>query len=297
MFEDRTVASGEFLLGHVNEYGEIARCPDARWKIAGGKMAERPFGLNGSYLVVRQIEQAVEKFLDCERANPSAPRETVAGAAGAPPAQPSPVSVAPSVGEKMIGRKRDGSSLVQCPMAVPEIDAFRYRVNDADGFQCPAGAHVRRANPRDLLGWDVESGITASKLHRLIRRGRVWAKTDCANPGGANCGDKEHRDPDSDRRCGQGLVFIALNADLERQYEFIQQNWMMNRRFGNLSNEQDPILGNASPRRFTIPAIPVGKALAGADGLDNFTKVIGGGYFFLPGLAALGFIAAGPTPA
>ena len=52
-------------------------------------------------------------------------------------------------------------------------DAFRYRVDDAEGFQCPLGSHIRRGNPRDTLGFDVASGVAQSKRHRLIRRARL----------------------------------------------------------------------------------------------------------------------------
>jgi putative iron-dependent peroxidase len=299
LFDDRVVAAGEFLLGHVNEYGERSVCPEIDRAVANTGTSGPRFGLNGSYLAVRQVEQHVDAFLRLERPQRVSDGAESAGGGSTEshPATTDCASRPPSITEKMIGRRKDGCPLVQSPARASEIDAFRYRVADGAGFQCPRGAHVRRANPRDLLGWDEESGVAASKLHRIIRRGRVWASQKCIAGGDAACGDESYRKSDSAQRCGQGLFFIALNADLERQYEFIQQNWMMNRRFADLSNEQDPILGTASPPRFTIPAIPVGRTLEAADGLEEFTKVIGGGYFFLPGLAALRVIAAGPTPA
>jgi putative iron-dependent peroxidase len=191
----------------------------------------------------------------------------------------------------MIGRKRNGDSLVQCPVAPPELDAFRYTVADQNGFQCPRGAHVRRANPRDTLAADVDSGIKFSKLHRLLRRGRVYAGPinaekpadahECA--GGDKCGNDECRET-----CGQGLFFVALNADLERQFELVQQRWIGDTQFGDLADEDDPILGTASANAFSIPAVPVGSRL---EGFENFTEVLAGGYFFLPSLKALEFIA------
>jgi hypothetical protein len=50
--------------------------------------------------------------------------------------------------------------------------------------------------------------------------------------------------------------------------------------------------------RFTIPDSPVRRCLKG---LPAFVQTVGGGYFFLPGLSALRFLAslpdrAGPTP-
>ena len=43
--------------------------------------------------------------------------------------------------------------------------------DDLRGFKCPAGAHARRANPRDAL--DLEGSVDA-RLHRMIRRGTSY---------------------------------------------------------------------------------------------------------------------------
>jgi putative iron-dependent peroxidase len=296
--QDNVVAPGEFLLGHVNEYGETAICPDAAgWPGPGNKWPER-FGRNGSYVVVRQYRQDVDAFW--KRApHSAAPHDAGDGDAN----KGAEIHSLHPLGEKMLGRTLGGAPLGQCPYRGREPDeasvqsVFRHRVEDGAGFQCPRGAHIRRANPRDLLGWDVESGVAASKLHRLVRRGRAWTEA-CKGSQGLACGEPEHRNPKTaEHRCGAGIVFIALNADLERQYEFIQQQWLMNRKFGDLLDEQDPILGNnrggGAARRFSIPASPAGKSLTD---LEDFTTVLGGGYFFLPGIAALKFIANGPHP-
>jgi putative iron-dependent peroxidase len=185
----------------------------------------------------------------------------------------------------MVGRRKDGRPLVTRPVEPPEPDAFRFRVGDAEGLQCPRGAHIRRANPRDTLGWDVESGIALSKLHRLMRRGRVYAGVPgaCGVAGAAPCGDAAHRSG-----CGKGLFFLALNADLERQFEFVQQRWIADATFNDLRDEDDAIVGAAGERAFSMPALPVGRRL---NGFAQFTEVNGGGYFFVPSLTALRFMA------
>jgi putative iron-dependent peroxidase len=151
-------------------------------------------------------------------------------------------------------------------------DAFRYRVQDANGFVCPQGAHVRRSNPRDSLGIDVPSSIKSSKLHRLLRRGRPYRET---TESGTSC---------------DGLFFIACNADLERQFEFIHQRWVRNPAFGTLHTD-DPLVGSSDsttfPKSFSIPGLASGDEVYS---LEAFTKTLGGGYFFLPGIAALKFI-------
>ena len=268
MADDSVVADGEFVLGLPNEYGDPSYAPDdARWRSAARPDDAPPhFGSHGSYLVVRHIRQHVDRFEAFDAAHPSS-REH---------------EHEPSLTEKMVGRRKDGAPLVQQPSPPADGDAFRFRVNDAEGFQCPLGSHIRRANPRDSLGSDVRAGVANAKLHRLIRRGRVYAgECQQANQGG--CGHADGR-----RGCGQGLFFIALNADLDRQFEFVQQRWIAHPQFAGLANESDPLLGGHGERAFSVQAPTVS---ARTTGLPAFTELVGGGYFFLPGLGALRFLA------
>jgi len=243
-YEDRVIAPGEFIVGYRNEYDELTYSPNVqRWTDARGR-----FTLNGSYLAVRQIQQNVEKFRSFEAANEG-------------------------VAEKLMGRQKNGLPLSWKPtpgktISTSALNAFRYQVEDANGFTCPLGAHIRRANPRDSLGVDVASGIKSSKLHRLLRRGRPYLEK----------GELER----------VGLFFIACNADLERQFEFIHQRWLRNFRFQDLFHEDDPIVGSPTKKHFTIPGLPSGDQVS----LEAFTETKGGGYFFLPGIKALKFIVS-----
>ena len=140
----------------------------------------------------------------------------------------------------MMGRRKNGLPLSWkgdpgTPVSDSKADAFRFRVDDANGFGCPRGAHVRRVNPRDTLGTDVQSSIKSTKLHRLLRRGRpYWQKEG------------------SDTR--KGIFFIACNADLERQFEFIHQRWVRNPCFANL-HADDPLVGADGAKSFSIPGL------------------------------------------
>jgi deferrochelatase/peroxidase EfeB len=94
-----------------------------------------------------------------------------------------------------------------------------------------------------------------------------------------------------------GLHFVCLNANIQRQFEFVQSAWIMGTKFNGLHEESDPLLGNRLPGLagtrcdfFTIPR---------ADGptrrlenLPQFVSVAGGAYFFLPGIRALRFLAS-----
>jgi deferrochelatase/peroxidase EfeB len=127
--------------------------------------------------------------------------------------------------ERVIGRNLDGHLLCpgpgkflkQDPYGQPE-NAFGFRKVDPKGFGCPAGSHVRRANPRDSLAKDLASAQTlldAANNHRILRRGRKFGTT--------------LADRDKDDNSERGLLFICLNTDIARQFEFVQQTWLLNR--------------------------------------------------------------------
>ena len=281
LYRDRIIAPGEFILGYRNEYDELTYSPDvAGWKDSRqGALDKTRFGLNGSYLAVREIDQDVAAFKEFD----------------VPLAAPSACPLGVTIAEKLMGRRKDdygtplGWTGTGCPLTDSEADAFRYRVDDANGFLTPRGSHIRRVNPRDTLGHDVQSGIKSAKLHRLLRRGRPYCEVlnSKGNDGKADVKEASNSETVA-AAVRQGLFFIAINADLERQFEFIYQRWLRNPRFAGLENEDDPILGTVSgAKRFAVPALPLGESTS----LKSFTTTRGGGYFFLPGLKALKFIA------
>jgi deferrochelatase/peroxidase EfeB len=123
------------------------------------------------------------------------------------------------------------------------------------------------------------------RFHRLVRRGRAYGSTlslDSALEAG----------PDEER----GILFVALCADLVRQFEFVQEAWLYGPKFDGLGSERDPLTAARNPLsdetatdHFTIPKLTgVPDDLRG---LPQFVTVRGGAYFFLPGIRALRFIA------
>ncbi len=89
----------------------------------------------------------------------------------------------------------------------------------------------------------------------------------------------------------RGLLFLALNANIERQFEFVQHTWLGNPKFGGLYDETDALLGNATdgPGRFTIQGSPARTELRG---LPSFVTVRGGAYLFMPGVRGLRMLGA-----
>ncbi|MFX5660650.1 hypothetical protein ABTE05_20005, partial [Acinetobacter baumannii] len=87
------------------------------------------------------------------------------------------------------------------------------------------GAHIRRAFPRDSLSPGDALGLAVTNRHRLLRRGRPYRDAE----GGA-----------------AGTLFMCLNADIERQFEFGQQTWLAAPGFHGLESERDPFALHAA---------------------------------------------------
>jgi len=283
------IAPGEFVLGYENEYKVYTESPTLPLAHPAAAAlpttpdgTKRDLGKNGTYLVFREMEQdvfAFWKYLEGSRED------------GATPAQK-----AIALGAKMVGRWPGGApletSLERDEFARTSDNAFLYRCNgDEVGLACPIGSHIRRANPRDHLATDrpaEESEIMVRK-HQMIRRARPFGP-----PVDPEMRPEElfakRDEPDGVKR---GLHFLCLVGDIARQFEFVQRAWIDSPVFGANWHDGDPII--AQRRRtaqqndqFTCPAKPVRRSYKG---LPDVTKLVGGGYFFLPGLKALAVIA------
>ncbi|HKU43695.1 MAG TPA: peroxidase [Polyangiales bacterium] len=214
---------------------------------------------NGSYLAYRRMQEHVGAFRDFLKQHGSTPEEQELVAA------------------KLMGRWRSGAPLVLAPKHDdPELGAdpqrnndFNYKDSDPHGYAVPLGAHIRRMNPRD----------TAVNMNRrkMIRRGGTY-------------GPHLPEDQPEDGR-ERGIASFIGCASLVRQFEFAQNVWVNDPKFHELQNERDPIIGaHDGTFDMTIPKRPIRKRISG---LPAFTTVRGGAYFFLPGIRALHFLAAG----
>jgi deferrochelatase/peroxidase EfeB len=229
------------------------------------------FGLNGSYLVVRELRQNVAAFWNSVHD----------GAAKIRAHDPSATHVtAQWLAERIVGRNIDGHLL--CPGGLLPADEDKRPQNDFGFFRddprgrgCPLGSHVRRGNPRDGLAKDEAAAQTlldAANNHRILRRGRKYGTT--------------IKDPRQDDHQERGLLFICLNTDIARQFEFVQQTWILNSNFATLFDETDPLVGPKG--HFTIPEQPLRRIVEVA----TFIRMAGGEYFFLPSIPALNYLAA-----
>jgi len=300
------VALGEFLLGYRNEYDRFTLRPlvdpDAVSRRLLGALdapEKKDVGRNGTYLVMRELEQDVRGFWQF------AMRQT-GGDEGA----------AERLAQAFIGRTRQGSPLVRsqekpipgvgCDPDDVCLNQFTF-AKDPTGTRCPFGAHVHRANPRNadypgrptgleklitMLGLGPKGFrddlMSAVRFHRILRRGREYG------PGLPPYDAGEPAPPDDPKR---GLQFICLNANISRQFEFLQNAWINSSKFSGLTGESDPLLGN----RESLPGCPFTNGFTRPQkdgvqehrsGLPQFVTVKGGAYFFLPSLSALRFFAA-----
>ena len=251
------LATGELLLGYADEAGELPPAP-----------VPHLFASNGTFMVYRKLHQNVATFrayLDSHAANYTGGKEKLAA--------------------KFIGRWRDGTPLEVSPdqpdQSIVNDPArstnFTYS-NDPEGTRCPIGAHVRRVHPRDAFGF---SGRLVDR-RRITRRGLPYGKAALENESVSDCDER-------------GVIFIALNASLVRQFEFVQQQWINYGNDAHQGNDKDMLLGNHGGKgRFIVQgdATPTNPPFV-CSHLPNFVELRGGDYFFLPSITALGMIGMG----
>ena len=276
------VPLGEFVLGYINGHDEKAPGPvvaDSAAATDAGLLPSdqaegfRDLGLNGSYLVARELKQDVAAFWRSMEKNADAIR--------ARDPQNTGHVTGDWLAERVIGRDKDGhllcpgnSRLPACADGSPD-SSFEFYERDPLGAGCPPGSHIRRAFPRDALSPDRADRPTllhAANNHRILRRGRKFGT--------------KLADPRVDDGADRGLLFMCLNTDIDRQFEFVQQTWLLNSSFATLFQEVDPLVGPAG--RMTIRDEPLRRIA----NVDTFVRMAGGDYFFLPSLPALRFLAS-----
>ena len=328
------VEPGEFLLGYPDNRGnfppepELSALadPDNVLPVADKSRdfansivdAPRAIGRNGTFLVIRQLEQDVKGFWDYCWSETRRLEERL----------PPPYDVRPDfIAAKLIGRWRDGSSLVRNPYyplpeerqhreerrarkktaegftessaiaatgqplgsetsrpeTHPQVGTpispppepsprgdndFLFGVEDPQALRCPFGAHIRRANPRDSFEPGSMEQVSISNRHRIYRVGRLYTPEPDRNP---------------------GLLFMCLNGDIERQFEFVQQTWLVSPAFHGLVGEQDPLNSNGGTQS-TGYLIPSHDGPVRLKPLPRFVRTLGGGYFFMPSRSLLRFL-------
>lgn len=276
---------GEFVLGYPGQ--------DAMDIAKPGLVARAgpSWTRNGSFLVFRRLRQDVAAY-----------REYLATAA-AELSRTVGLDLTPEqLSAKFVGRWPSGTPIVHSPdLDRPELAADASTVNDfmyveatpatsaagnghngsrqsaGDelGLICPHAAHIRKAYPRDHAT-SIDT-VSSMETHRILRRGVPYGEPFPA-PG------------------ERGLLFLAYQTSIERQFEFITRAWLNNPNLRSGIDGHDPIAGQRSyavkgdrTRTFKLP-------YQNGDGtVERATIKIpkdwviptGGGYFFVPSISAL----------
>jgi Dyp-type peroxidase family len=254
------VAPGEIFLDQRDERRALHKLPISADLRAGS-----------TFLVFRKLEQDVAGFRDfiaARRPN---------GADGR------------TLAAQMMGRWPDGTPLVLSP-SEPKADAgltevklndFLYAASgpegDPDGAKCPLGAHIRRANPRDI------GGREGASRHRILRRSISYGGPLLPPDAKAKANDEK-----------RGLLFVAANARIDVQFEVIQSEWMNGGEFlGQAGLGRCPLLGAHDGAR--SDSFLEAKSVAPVTGLPRFVVTRGGDYFFAPGVPVVKALALGET--
>lgn len=255
----RALAPGEFVLGYPDEDTRVdpkRRLPNA---------PADPLGRCGTYMVWRKLRQDVALW---RRVMRDAAKLYEGGDEH-------------KLSAKVVGRWANGAPLVTYPDSAPEaydpkrapdVNDFRYD-SDLDGMRCPLGAHIRRTNPRDALGFEGH----LSFRHRMIRRGMPYGRV-------------LPEDVAADDGVDRGLVFVSFQASISRQFEGVQVQWCNAGNIFGLGHDKDFLLGDpqgtgkmtiqGSPPFFLSPQ-------------EVFVRTRGGEYLFVPGITALAALADG----
>lgn len=86
---------------------------------------------------------------------------------------------------------------------------------------------------------------------------------------------------------------MALNANLARQFEFVQQQWIAYGNDAHLGNEKDLLMGShGEGEKFVIQGdVNPSNPPFVCSSLPNFVELRGGEYFFVPSITAIGMIS------
>ena len=159
----------------------------------------------GSYLVYRKLAQDYDQFQGRVAA--------CAAAIGSTPIL---------AGAMAVGRFQDGTPVVDSSAPAEKFtNEFMFDDEDEDGFKCPRHAHIRKVNPR---GTTPFTSLEKERRRRIVRRGIPYGKPVPQIESDANQTDPNTAAP-------RGLLFQCFQANIEKQFEFIQRTWVDNPNF------------------------------------------------------------------
>ncbi|WP_309735600.1 hypothetical protein [Chamaesiphon sp. OTE_75_metabat_556] len=215
----------------------------------------------GSFFVFRKLEQNVAGFKRSEEQL----GETI-GLKG---------DDGERAGAMVVGRFEDGTpvTLNVKEDGVPVVNNFDYS-DDSDGSKCPFHAHIRKSNPRG----SSPGGLDFDKSVQMARRGITY---------GSRLQDPDSKEFIDKPNDGVGLLFMSYQASIEKQFQFMQTQWVNNEKFPKEKIGIDPVIGQGG----SIPQTwfpEYGSTKCEKSSLfKGFVTLKGGEYYFTPSIYGL----------
>ena len=292
---------GQFLFGLPRQRRDTPLEP-------GPPLPSPAWAANGSLLAFRRLRQDVAAFRAFTRAEAERLRRVPGfaevtqprleallvgrwpdgSALQRSPAEPDPDAVRDMMAINFFGfaqRTADvrvcadpGAAREALAAAADELRLVDGVVADPEGRRCPAFAHIRKVNPRDLVT-DQGGGSEHTLALQMLRRGITWGSPYV-----------EESDPAASDR---GLLFMSWQTSLEDQFEVLTARWMNRTSGPEGASGHDMLVGQAPTRECVV----VGSG-GDRDTLQTDVRWVlptGGGYFFGPSLSTLAELAAGAS--
>lgn len=215
----------------------------------------------GSFFVFRKLEQNVAGFKQAEKQLAS-----TLGLTGDDEER---------AGAQVVGRFEDGTPLTLAfeEKGVPVRNDFDYGA-DGNGSKCPFQGHIRKSNPRG----SSPGGLAFDKSVQMARRGITY---------GCRLQDPDTKELIDKPNDGVGLLFMSYQASIEKQFHFMQTQWVNSEKFPKNGIGVDPVIGQGGALAqswfpdFDSTANPKKQSFRG------FVSLKGGEYFFTPSIAGV----------
>ncbi len=181
------------------------------------------------------------------------------------------------VAAQMCGRWRNGTPYELSPNSNDPAGISLTNFDYSRASRCPAGAHMRRVNPR---GGPIVQRV-ANHSRRLVRRGMSYGPDF----------DPTTRS-DTEGTAERGLLGNFIGANYGAQFEAVICDWL---NYGlqdpNITGTNDPLLGANVPETSALDLTLSGGGSIRLSGFPRFVKTRGGAYTFLPSLPALRYLS------
>lgn len=231
----------------------------------------------GSYFIFRKLEQNVRLFKRRE--------QELATALGLTTAETREIA-----GALAVGRFEDGTPVTMSDESRSENPPNDFNYAGDAGTRCPFHAHIRKVNPRG----SGPGGLPDERTRIMPRRGipfedvaRAVHPSDL--PGCDSLAEFDAKVGPKLPTGGVGLLFMAYNSSLTKQFVFTQGSWANAPAFPAPAAGLDPVIGQGAGVAAQTWRKAWDEPTSATAPLDfhGFVTMRGGEYFYAPSLSAL----------